>query len=239
MYLSVIIPAYNEEKRIVKTLIKTNRYLSRQNYDFEIIVVNDGSKDKTAKIVEKMKREIKNLDIINNTKNRGKGYAVRQGLIKAQGEYRLFLDADSSTSIEEFNKFLPFLSSFDIIAGSRSIKGAEIIVAQPFYRKFLGNIFRKITKIVIGIWDISDTQCGFKLLNYKAVKDILPKCKINGWPFDVEMLIIAKKLGYKIKEVPIIWKNDPKSKVKIKGMFAAVLDLLKIKWNLVSNKYNL
>jgi dolichyl-phosphate beta-glucosyltransferase len=239
MYLSIIIPAHNEEKRIAKTLIKIDQYLSQKNFSYEIIVVNDGSKDKTVEVVEKLKTKIINLGIINNEKNYGKGHAVRQGLTNARGEYRLFTDADNSTNIEEFNKFLPYLSCSDIIFGSRVMKGSKIIIPQPFYRLFLGNIFRLITQIFIGLWNISDTQCGFKLLNSKAVKDILPRCKINGWSFDAEILIIAKKLNYKLKEIPIIWKNDRKSKVKLKGMFIAIIDLLKIKWHLITNKYNI
>ena len=237
MYLSVIVPAYNEEKRITNTLLEIGQYLSQQNFDYEIIVVNDGSEDKTTEVVENLKYKIKNLNIISNEKNCGKGYVVRQGLIEAKGDYRLFIDADNSTSIKEFNKFLPFLTNFDIIIGSRSVKESEIVIAQPFYRKFLGNIFRLISQTFIGLWGISDSQCGFKLLTSKTVKDVLPRCKINGWSFDAEMLIIAQKLGYKIKEIPVVWKDDKKSKVKIKGMFVAISDLVKIKYNLITNKY--
>lgn len=230
MHISVIIPAYNEEKRIIKTLEEIFDYCKKSQHSFELIVVNDGSKDKTKEVVEKLIEKISNLKLINFEKNYGKGFAVRQGLSFASGEYYLFMDADNSTSIKELNKFFPYLNKYDIIIASRSILGSNILVAQPFYRKILGYFFRFFTKIITWLWEFEDTQCGFKLLNAKSVKNILPKCRVNGFAFDVEMLMVAKKMGYKIKEVPVTWKNDLESKVNIKGMIVAVIDLIKIGW---------
>ena len=238
MYLSVIVPSYNEEKRISNTLFDIDRYLSRQQYDYEIIVVSDGSKDKTAQAVKELQPKIKNLKLIDNKENHGKGYVVRQGLLEAKGEYRLFTDADNSTPISEVEKMEPFFrEGFDIIIGSRDIKGALITNPQPFYRKTLGNIFNLMVQIVVGLWGIWDTQCGFKALSAEAAKNIMTKCKIDRWAFDPEILAVGKKLGYKIKEVPVIWNNDIESKVKLRSTFKMALDLFVIRWNLIRGIY--
>ena len=238
MYLSVVIPAYNEEKRLSKTLREIDRYLKEQFYGYEIIVVSDGSKDNTAGVVKKLQSEIKNLKLIDNKENYGKGYVTRQGMMEAQGKYRLFTDADNSTAIEQVEKLLPFFNqNYDIVIGSRDIKGAKLAVPQPWYRRILGNIFALFVHMIIGLWGIQDTQCGFKALSAKAVNDIFLKCRIDRWAFDPEILKIGKKLGYKIKQVPITWVNDPESKVKLKGMIRMALDLLKIRWNFITRKY--
>lgn len=230
MWLSVIIPAYNEEKRIAKTLLEINYYMKKQSYDCEILVVNDGSKDRTAEVVEKLKATIPNLGIINNAKNNGKGYVVRQGLLAAKGKYRLFTDSDNSTPIAELEKFFPYVNKYDIIIGSRAAKGANIISPQPWQRRFLGNAYRLMVKIFTGFQDFDDTQCGFKLFNVRAVNDILPRCRINGWSFDVEILVLAKKLGYAVKEAPINWLDSPGTKVKIRGGIEAIFDLFRISY---------
>lgn len=238
MFLSIVIPAYNEEKRIGKTLFSVSDYLKKQNYLYEIIVVNDGSKDRTVEVIKNLQPSIPNLKLIDNKKNCGKGSVVRQGLLEASGQYRLFTDADNSTSIEQIEKFLPyFQEGYDIIIASRDIKGAVLDPPQPFYRRFIGNIFNLMVQVILGLWGIRDTQCGFKALNKKAAEDILPRCKIKRWAFDPEILIVGKKMGYRIKEVPVVWKNDPESKVKFKGMVKMGIDLLRIRWNLMTGKY--
>jgi len=238
MYLSIVVPAYNEEKRLPKTLVEIDKYLRKQSYEYEIIVVNDGSKDKTAEIVKSLKFKVQNLKLIDNKENKGKGAVVRQGLLEAEGEYRLFTDADNSTSIDQVEKLLPyFKEGFDIVIGSRDVKGAVISNPQPWYRIILGNVFNLMVQIITGLWGIWDTQCGFKALSANVANDIFPRCKINRWAFDPEILIIAKKLDYKIKEVPIVWENDPESKVKLKGMIKMGFDLLRIRWNLITKKY--
>lgn len=236
--MSVIVPAYNEERRLSKTLKEIDKYLGKQTYEYEIIVVNDGSKDGTAAIVRSLMPKIRNLQLSDNKINHGKGWVVRQGMLDAQGKYRLFMDADNSTSIKQVEKMWPyFKEGYDIIIGSRDIKGAVIPVPQPWYRIMLGNVFNLIVQTISGLWGIWDTQCGFKYFSEKAVDDIFSKCLIDRWAFDVEILVIAKKLGYKIKEVPIVWINDPESKVKLKGMVKMGFDLLKIRWNLLTHKY--
>ncbi len=239
MYLSVIIPAYNEEGRLPKTLKEIDEYLKTQNYDYEIIVVNDGSKDRTAQVVENLKLQIANLRLINNKENHGKGYVVRQGMLEAKGEVRLFTDADNSTSIDQVEKmWSEFKKGYDIVIGSRDIKGAILDPPQPFLRKvILGEGFKLFRKIIIGLWEIADTQCGFKGFLNRAAENIFPKCKIDRFAFDPEILVIAKKLGYKIKEIPVIWKNDPESKVKFKSMIKMAIDIIKIRLNLIKGLY--
>ncbi len=239
MYLSVVIPAYNEEKRLPKTLLDIDKYLRKQNYEYEIIAVSDGSKDRTVETVRELEPRIRNLKLIDNKENHGKGFVVRQGLLAAKGEIRLFTDADNSTSIDQIEKILPFFKEgFDVVIGSRDIKGAVLDPPQPFLRKMiLGKGFRLLTHIICGTWGILDTQCGFKAFTSKAADDILPRCRIDRWAFDPEILIIGKKLGYKIKEVPVIWVNDIESKVKLKGMIRMAFDLIRIRRNLIAYKY--
>jgi len=239
MYLSVIIPAYNEEKRLPKTLEEIDKYLSKQNYDYEILAVNDGSKDKTVEVAKSLLLKIRNLKVTGYKVNQGKGYAVRFGMLEARGDYRIFTDADNSTSIDQVDKMWPeFEKGYDIVIGSRDVKGAILDPPQPWLRQLiLGEGFKLLRKIIVGLWGIEDTQCGFKCFKGKVIEDVFPKCKINRFAFDPEFLIIAKKLGYKIKEIPVYWRNDPESKVKFKWMVNMGLDLLKIRWNLIKGIY--
>ncbi len=246
IYLSVIIPAYNEEKRLPKTLEEIDKYLSRQSYpsidsgqaSYEIIVVNDGSKDKTSEVVKNLELKIANLKLIDNKENHGKGYVVKQGMLEAKGEYRLFTDADNSTSIDQVEKMWAFFQQgYDIVIGSRDINGAKIAVPQPWFRRLLGDIFNLFVQIVSGLLGIWDTQCGFKGFTKDAVENIFPKLTIDRWAFDVEILVLAKKLNYKIKEIPITWINDPESKVKLKGMIRMLKEVFQIKLNLLKGIY--
>ncbi|MFH1462218.1 MAG: dolichyl-phosphate beta-glucosyltransferase [bacterium] len=239
IHLSVIIPAYNEEKRLPKTLKAIGSYLTKQNYDYEILVVNDGSKDRTAEIVKELSSEIKNLRLIDNKENRGKGYVVKQGMLEALGEYRLFADADNSTSIDQMEKVWPELKKgFDIVIGSRDVKGAVLDPPQPFLRKIiLGEGFKLYRKIIVGLWKIEDTQCGFKCFTKKATDGIFPKVVISRFAFDPEILVVGKLLGCKIKEIPVVWKNDLESKVKLKSVIKMAIDLIKIRLNLIAGKY--
>ena len=240
MYLSIIVPAYNEEKRLAQTLKEVDNYLRAQKYGYEIIVVNDGSKDKTAEVVRGLMAEIKNLRLIDNKKNYGKGYVVRQGMLEAKGEYRLFTDADNSTSINQIEKMWPeFEKGYNIVIGSRDVKGAILDPPQPLYRRLLGDVFILMRKLICGLWNIEDTQCGFKGLTAQSAQAIFPKCQIDRFAFDPEILILAKKIGYKIKEIPVYWKNDPHSNVKLKSMLKMGIDLLKIRWSLITKKYDL
>jgi dolichyl-phosphate beta-glucosyltransferase len=247
IYLSVIVPAYNEEKRLLETLREIDKYLRSQNYESEILVVSDGSTDRTNEITKNLMVEINNLRLLEFPKKKGKGFGVRQGMLEAEGYYRLFTDADNSTSVDQVEKMLPYLKGtcpepveggYDVVIGSRDIRGAVLDPPQPWQRRFTGEAFKLVRKIIIGLWEIEDTQCGFKCFTKKAAGKIFPKCKIDRFSFDAEVLLIAKKLKYKIKEIPIYWKNDLASKVKFKSMVKMAIDLIKIKWNLILGKYN-
>lgn len=239
VYLSVIIPAYNEEKRLPRTLEEIDEYLRKQDYNYEILVVNDGSKDRTVEVAKSLIPKIKNLKVTGYEKNQGKGYAVRFGMLKAKGDFRLFTDADNSTSIDQVEKVWPWLGKkYDIVIGSRDVKGAILDPPQPWLRQvILGEGFKLYRKIVLNLWGIEDTQCGFKCFTKAATENVFSKCKINRFAFDPEILIIAQKMGYKIKEIPVYWRNEPESKVKPKWMVNMAIDLLKIRWNLIVKKY--
>lgn len=238
-YLSVIIPAYNEAKRLPLTLIDVDKHLSEQEYSYEILVVNDGSTDATAEIVERFRPLIENLKILNLPANQGKGAAVRQGMLAAKGNWAVFMDADNSTSIIEFNKMMPYLDEgYEIIIGSRAVRGAKLGPPPLIHKKLagkLGNLFIQLI-LLRGIWD---TQCGFKCFSEEAAKRIFSLSKINGWGFDVEILALARALGYKIKEMPVFWGRDLRSHVKLTSYFQVLADIIKIKWRLWRKKYGL
>ncbi len=240
MYLSIIIPAYNEEKNLISTINEFNKYLCLQNYSYEMIIVNDGSTDRTVKIAEELIKKIKNLYLINNIKNKGKGVVVRQGLLKASGRYRLFIDADNATSIDHIDKIWEhFKNGSNVVIGvrhSNDAYGACQKIKQPIYKRFLGSIGNYIIQFLT-IHGIRDTQCGFKAFSEKAIQKIVPKMKINRWMFDVEMLILARKNNFKIVKIPVVWKNSKESRVGIKGYFVSLKEILKIKLNIIFKKY--
>jgi|SRR3989344_4314285 len=239
MYLSVIIPAYNEEKRISKTLLSVADFLNKQNYESEILVVSDGSNDKTVEVVNGLKEQIRNLKMIDEKVNHGKGWAVRKGMFEAQGEIRLFMDADNSTTIDQVVNFLPFFEQgYEIVMGSRRVKGAVIAAKQPLFRDFLGGVFRFIVHTLVPL-GVTDSQAGFKAFTKRAAETVFKKQTIFRWAFDVEVLAIARRLGFKIKEVPIHWVNDLESHVKISGMVRMLLEVLKVRWNLWGGKYGI
>jgi len=239
MHLSLIIPAYNEEKRLPKTLTEVDSYLRTRDYDYEILVVNDGSGDKTVEIAKNLIPGIKNLMVTGYNRNQGKGYAVRFGMMEAKGDFRLFSDADNSTSVDQVEKMWPEIEKgADIVIGSRDIKGAVLDPPQPWIRQMLlGEGFKLFRKLVLGLWKIEDTQCGFKCFSKEAAENIFPKCRISRFAFDPEILIIAEKMGYEIKEIPVYWKNDLESKVKFKSILKIALDLFVIKLNSLRGFY--
>lgn len=240
-YLSVVIPAYNEENRIKVTLEAVFNYLSRQNYSWEVIVVSDGSKDRTVEVVSEFISNKPEISLIANTKNHGKGYVVRQGMLQAGGQYRLFTDADNSTTIEQIEKFWPYLieENYDIIIGSIEVTGSQINENAQWYRRILGKYSKYIIRIVAGLWNIHDTQRGFKLFTAKAANNIFSRTKIDRFGFDIEVLALAKKIGYTIKEVPIIWDNPSGSTVNLKSYFEVLKDLFKIRYYLWLNVYGI
>ena len=238
VFLSVIIPAYDEEKRIPQTLLVIDKYLSVQKYSCEILVVDSGSTDKTASVVNNLTKLIKNLRLINLPENRGKGWAVTQGMLASSGKYRLFTDADNSTSIEHFSKMQPFLEQgYDIVIGSRALRESVIAVPQSLFKRLLGKAGNLFIQLV-AVWGIWDTQCGFKVFEEKAANDIFSRLTIPGWGFDVETLAIARLRGYKIKEMPVRWVNDPLSHVTVRSYFQVLFETMKVRLNLLRKKYD-
>ncbi|RJP44609.1 glycosyltransferase family 2 protein [Candidatus Parcubacteria bacterium] len=238
-FLSIIIPAYNEAKRLPLTLVDIDKHLSAAPYSYEILVMNDGSTDNTAEVVEKMKGMIKNLKLVDNKENQGKGGVVRQGMLVAKGAIRLFTDADNSTSIDHFERMIPyFKEGYEVVIGSRAVKGRELDPPQPWYRQIPGKAGNLVIQALLlpGIWD---TQCGFKALAAESAERIFNQTKITGWGFDVEMLALAKRMGYRIKEVPVHWKNDPFSHLRASAYLKTLIETLKIRLWLWAGKYRL
>ncbi|PJE50800.1 MAG: hypothetical protein COV29_03605 [Candidatus Yanofskybacteria bacterium CG10_big_fil_rev_8_21_14_0_10_36_16] len=247
MKLSIIIPAYNEENRIEKTLKSVDNYLSIQDYDYEILVVNDGSKDNTADVVSGLSEQIRGLRLIDNKDNHGKGWVVKQGMLEAKGDIRLFMDADNSTTVNHIGQFWKYFSGrggsafggyegYDVVIGSRRIEGSDIAAKQPWLRDFLGGVFRLIVHTLVPL-GVNDSQAGFKAFTAEATKIVFSKQTIFRWAFDVEILAIAKKSKLKIKEAPIKWINDEESKVRLKGMIQMLLEVLQVRINLWFGKY--
>ncbi len=235
--LSVIIPSYNEERRVGKTLLSIAEFLRKQPYQSEISVVSDGSKDGTSSVVKNLQSQIQNLKLIDNQENHGKGWVTKQGMLEASGDIRLFMDADNSTKIDEVSKFLPYFGQgFDVVIGSRRIAGSNIAEKQRWIRDFLGWCFRAIVHTLVPL-AVKDTQCGFKAFSKKAAEQIFPKQRIFRWAFDVEILALARKQKFKIKELPITWVNDAESHVKFSGMVRMLLEVMQIRWNLWTRKY--
>ncbi|MBI2055785.1 MAG: glycosyltransferase [Candidatus Sungbacteria bacterium] len=242
MYLSWIIPALNEERRIEKTLREVDAYLRSKNFSvgYEIIVVDSSSKDRTEEIVLGLRKDIANLRLINLPRT-GKGAAVRRGLLESIGDYRIFSDADNSTAPEYFDAMERMLKQgFDVVISSRNPKdvaGATRDIKEPWYREILGNLGNMVIQI-FGVWGIWDTQNGFKACTKKAAEDIFSRAKMTGFSFDIEMLALARKLGYSIGIIPIRWKFDPDSKVTLGAYIKVFMDVFKIRWNLMTGVYN-
>jgi len=243
-YLSVIIPAYREAERIGKNLIAIENFLATKNYSYEVLVVTDGSPDATAEIARSHSDKVKNLRVFENKENHGKGYVVRQGLLEANGEIRLFLDADGSTSITHLDAFLPeFAKGFDVVMGSRDIEGAFVQVHQPLIREVMGNMGNWAIKSVLWLWSYPDTQCGFKMINARAAEAVASRMVVDRFGFDFELIILAKKLGFKIKQMPVRWLNEEGSTVGglfgPNGFVKVLIDLFLTRLRLWGGKYKI
>jgi dolichyl-phosphate beta-glucosyltransferase len=238
LHLSVVIPAYNEQERILPTLERVETFLKKQPYSSEIIVVDDCSTDQTREIVSKFIAGKKNCSLITNSKNAGKGAAVKAGMAAAKGTYRLFSDADLSTPIEDVQKLFPFLENgCDIVIGSRRVKSASVIKRQPIYREASGRVFSVLVRLLL-LRGFLDTQCGFKLFTAKAAEAIFPKLTIDRFGFDVEILYIADVSGFRVKEAPVSWVDSPKSHVRLwRDASRMFLDLFRIRLNDLRGRY--
>jgi dolichyl-phosphate beta-glucosyltransferase len=226
-HLSIVIPAYNEQERIVATIGAIASHVSDLGFPWELLIADDGSKDQTVAIVEEL--GLANVTVLKAPKNGGKGNAVQRGMLSAQGEYVLFADADNSTPIEEVSKLLAKLEKegFDVAVGSRAAEGAEE-GKKSILRKILSGGLRMIVKYVLHI-GVKDTQCGFKMYTREAARKLHTKQTIMGFSFDLEILYLASKYGYKIAEVPVAWVDAPGSKVDTKKEVQRFLrDLVRI-----------
>jgi len=233
--LSIVIPAYNEEARLPATLETVIAYVRASNFDFsEIIVVDDGSSDGTGALVERTP----GLHLLRNPGNRGKGYTVRHGMLEAKGEWILYTDADLSTPIAELEKLCAALKreNADVAIGSRALDRSLVGVHQSAFRELSGRAFNLFMRLVTGL-PFRDTQCGFKLFRASAARQIFSRQKLDGFSFDVEDLVIAKSLGYRAIEVPVVWNNVEGTKVSMFSGVQSFVDLLAIRWRAIAGRY--
>ena len=238
IYLSVIIPAYNEEELIVSTISDIEQYLSLKEYRFEIIVIDDSSTDNTINLIESLKKKYNNISTISNERNQGKGYSIKKGMEIAKGTLRLFMDADNSTEINHIDEFIKYVhEGYDVVIGNRKLKESIIKKRQSLYKEKLGD-FGNILIQSFAVSGIRDTQCGFKLFSKKAFLKIFPKLTIDRWGFDIEVLMIANQYGFKIKNIPVTWENRKETRVVLLDYLKTLKELLKIKINQINKKYD-
>ena len=236
---SLVIPAYNESARLGATLEKVLNYVHAQGWNAEVIVVNDGSRDNTAEIVKSFSAKDPILRLVENPGNRGKGYSVRNGMLNARGEIVLFTDADLSSPIEEAHKLLDALDrGADIAIGSRWLRSETQTQRQPLHRQLFGRIFNLLLRITLGL-KFKDTQCGFKVFKQPAARTIFPLQRIERWGFDPEILFLARKFGFKVKEIPVVWGHSGGTRINpfVDGarMFQ---EMLRVRWYDLSGEYH-
>jgi dolichyl-phosphate beta-glucosyltransferase len=240
IHLSVIIPAYNEENRLPKTLDAVLDYLGKQSYTSEVLIVDDGSKDKTIEIAKQRDNGRIPLRVIPHPdgQNHGKGATVRLGMLKAAGAYRLFMDADNSTTVEHVERLWPYFNEgYDVVIGSRGLKESVIPKHQSWYRELAGDVGNWIIR-VLAVPGIHDTQAGFKMLTARSAEDIFPRLTIDRWGFDVEVLAVARYLNYKVKEVPIRWVDAPNSKLTLASYFEVFAEVGRVRRNVKRRLYD-
>lgn len=243
MLLSIIIPVYNESERIQKTFKALQKGISFRGVTVsEVIFVNDGSTDNTREIIYNWAKKhiTKNLKyrLISYKNNRGKGHAVKRGMLASQGDYALLMDADMSTPLSELKKMIPFMNNgYQVIVGTRKNGHSTVVKHQPLYRELLGKGFTLLSNIALNTW-VTDFTCGFKLFSQKAVKDIFAQSQIERWGYDAELLFIARKMEYEMKEVPVIWSNDERTKVNLfKALPQTLFELGTIRMNALKGLY--
>lgn len=238
--ISIVIPAYNEERRLGASLAAVDAYLERRGFGFaEILVVDDGSTDSTASVVERFGAEHPRVRLLRNPGNRGKGYSVRHGVLEAKGEWVLFTDADLSAPIEELEKLIAATcqQKADIAIGSRALDRSLIEEHQSFFRETAGRIFNLLLRLLTGL-PFHDTQCGFKLYRREAAQEVFRRQRLERFGFDAEVLYIARKLGYRCVEVPVRWSHSAGTKVRmLRDSLDMFLDLLRVRWNDVRGRY--
>ncbi|MGO8730061.1 MAG: dolichyl-phosphate beta-glucosyltransferase [Streptosporangiaceae bacterium] len=237
--LSIVIPAYNERARIERTLERVMACVQRQGWDAEVLVVDDGSKDGTAEIVRCWMERDARLHLVQNLGNRGKGYSVRNGLLQATGEVVMFTDADLSAPMEETERLLAAIAEgADVAIGSRWMDRTRQTIHQPLYRRFFGRCFNWVTRTIMGL-PFKDTQCGFKAFRRPAAQVIFRLQRIERWGFDPEILFIARKLGYAIREVPVTWGHDERSRMSyLKDGMKMLEEMAVIRLNSIAGRYD-
>jgi len=235
---SFIIPAYNESARIGATLEKVLNYLATKDWTTEIIVVNDGSSDNTAEGVRSFAQRYPALRLLENPGNRGKGYSVRNGMLHATGSILLFSDADLSSPIEEAQKlFAAIAVGADVAIGSRWVQSSLQTERQPLYRQLFGRIFNLMLRITLGL-KFKDTQCGFKAFTRAAAQKLFPLQQIDRWGFDPELLYLAKKFGFKVVEIPVVWGHSGGTRISpLRDGTRMFLEMLRVRWNALTGKY--
>lgn len=238
MTYSFIIPAYNESCRIRPTLDELLRYIQQRNCDAEILVVDDGSSDDTPLIVREYGKSHPQILLVENPGNRGKGFSVRNGMLHARGDICLFTDADLSSPISEAQKLFDALEEgADIAIGSRWLQAELQTERQPLYRQLFGRIFNLVLRIVLGL-DLADTQCGFKAFRREAAQRIFPLQKIERWGFDPEILFLARRVGFKVIEVPVIWAHSEGTRLHpFRDGLRMFIEVLRIRWNAITGAY--
>jgi dolichyl-phosphate beta-glucosyltransferase len=240
LFLTIVIPAYNEEKNIEGTLKEISEYLIKEAFTYEIIVVDDGSSDKTFESAQSCSSLFSNFKILKNPINKGKGYSVKRGVLEARGNTVLFMDADNSTSIYEFNKFLPYLKEgYDVVIASRRLKSSVVDEPQPFLRAAMGKFFIFLSRALLNLKS-KDFNCGFKAYNMKSARFMFELQKMNDWSFDVELLFLIHKFKLKIKEVPVRWVHKSGSKVRpFRDGVRSFLSVIKIRMNDIKHLYDI
>lgn len=225
--ISVIIPAYNEAERLGSTLERAVEYLSRQGVSYEVLVVDDGSRDRTVEVAEAFAG--RGVRVIRHERNRGKGAAIKTGLLASSGDRVLLSDADASTPITELEKLERWLPEAPVVLGSRAVPGADVRRHQPFYRELMGKTFNRIIR-VLGVRGLNDTQCGFKLLEGDAARRIGAGLTIDGFAYDVELVWLARRHGYRVVEVGVVWVDSPDSRVDpVRSSLAMLRDVIRMR----------
>ncbi len=238
--VSIVIPAYNEQARLPATLERVITYLAGKQFEFaEIVVVDDGSRDGTAKLVEDWQRDHASIHLVRNPGNRGKGFTVRHGVFESKGDWILTTDADLSAPIEELDKLIAAVEreNAKVAIGSRALDRSLVGVHQSPFREFAGRVFNVLMRLVTGL-PFRDTQCGFKLFEAAAAREIFSRQTLEGFSFDVEDLVIAKVLGLKAVEVPVVWNNVEGTKVSALNGAASYAALIGIRWRALTGRYN-